>query len=59
MHAYHAFTGTPDRMVDGMLTTPAGIRTALTAYADLGVDEVMLYCYGFAPDQVDRLADVL
>ncbi|MFD0436469.1 LLM class flavin-dependent oxidoreductase [Streptomyces chartreusis] len=59
MHAYYAFTGMPDRMVDGMLTTPADIRAAITAYADLGVDEVMLYCYGLDPDQVDRLADVL
>ncbi|MEV5914378.1 LLM class flavin-dependent oxidoreductase [Streptomyces chartreusis] len=59
MHAYYAFTGMPDRMVDGMLTTPADIRAAITAYADLGVDEVMLYCYGLDPDQVDRQADVL
>ncbi|MFF8591919.1 LLM class flavin-dependent oxidoreductase [Streptomyces sp. NPDC015220] len=59
MHAYYAFTGTPDRMVSGMLTTPKAIREALTAYGDLGADEVMLYCYGLDPDQVDRLADVL
>ncbi|MFD0003574.1 LLM class flavin-dependent oxidoreductase [Streptomyces sp. NPDC127178] len=59
MHAYYAFTGMPDRMVDGLLTTPAEIRAALTAFADLGADEVMLYCYGLDPDQVDRLADVL
>ncbi|GHH24355.1 LLM class flavin-dependent oxidoreductase [Streptomyces lanatus] len=59
MHAYYAFTGTPDRMVAGLLTTPAEIRAALTAYADLGVDEVMLYCYGQDPDQVDRMADVV
>ncbi|MFG1670656.1 LLM class flavin-dependent oxidoreductase [Streptomyces sp. Y7] len=59
MRAYYEFTGMSDRMVDGMLTTPAEIRAALTAYADLGVDEVMLYCYGVDPDQVDRLADVL
>lgn len=30
-----------------------------TGFADLGADEVMLYCYGLDPDQVDRLADVL
>ncbi|MFI6011436.1 LLM class flavin-dependent oxidoreductase [Streptomyces sp. NPDC051243] len=59
MHAYYAFTGMPDRMVAGMLTTPAEIRAALTAFADLGADEVMLYCYGLDPDQVYRLADVL
>ncbi|MGW1954215.1 LLM class flavin-dependent oxidoreductase [Streptomyces sp. NPDC001920] len=59
MHDYYAFTGMADRMVAGLLTTPAEIRAALTAYADLGADEVMLYCYGLDPDQVDRLADVL
>lgn len=59
MHAYYSFTGMADRMVAGLLTTPAGIRAALTAFADLGADEVMLYCYGLDPDQVDRLADVL
>ncbi|WEH35184.1 LLM class flavin-dependent oxidoreductase [Streptomyces sp. AM 4-1-1] len=59
MHAYYTFTGTADRMVDGMLTTPAGIREAIAAFADLGADEVMLYCYGLGPDQVDRLADLL
>ncbi|MGW4348254.1 LLM class flavin-dependent oxidoreductase [Streptomyces sp. NPDC004690] len=59
MHAYYTFTGMADRMVAGMLTTPAEIRDAITAFADLGADEVMLYCYGLDPDQVDRLADVL
>ncbi|EFF88334.1 MmcJ protein [Streptomyces sp. e14] len=59
MHAYYAFTGMADRMVAGMLTTPTEIRDAITAFADLGADEVMLYCYGLDPDQVDRLADVL
>lgn len=59
MHAYYTFTGTADRMVDGLLTTRTGIRDAIKAFADLGADEVMLYCYGLDPDQVDRLADVL
>lgn len=59
MHAYYAFTGTPERMVSGMLTTPADVRTAITGFADLGADEVMLYCHGTDADQVDRLADLL
>jgi alkanesulfonate monooxygenase SsuD/methylene tetrahydromethanopterin reductase-like flavin-dependent oxidoreductase (luciferase family) len=59
MHAYYAFTGMADRMTAGMLTTPAAIRGAVTAFRDLGADEVMLYCYGTDPDQVDRLAGVL
>jgi hypothetical protein len=48
-----------DRMVAGMLTTPAGIREAITAFGDLGADEIMLYRYGPDPDQVDRLAEIL
>ncbi|MFF9409249.1 LLM class flavin-dependent oxidoreductase [Streptomyces anandii] len=59
MHAYYAFTGMPDRMVSGMLTTPPEIREAITAYGDLGADEVMLYCHGLDPAQADRLADLL
>ncbi|MFE1749110.1 LLM class flavin-dependent oxidoreductase [Streptomyces anandii] len=59
MHAYYAFTGMPDRMVSGMLTTPGEIREAITAYGDLGADEVMLYCHGLDPAQADRLADLL
>ncbi|UXY23187.1 LLM class flavin-dependent oxidoreductase [Streptomyces cynarae] len=59
MHAYYTFTGMADRMVAGMLTTPAEIQEAITAFTDLGADEVMLYCYGLDPAQVDRLADIL
>lgn len=59
MHAYYAFTGMPDRMVAGLLTTPTGIRDAIAGFTDLGADEVMLYCYGLDPHQVDRLADLL
>ncbi|MFE0325820.1 LLM class flavin-dependent oxidoreductase [Streptomyces sp. NPDC003753] len=59
MHTYYTFTGMADRMVAGMLTTPAEIREAITALTDLGADEVMLYCYGLDPAQVDRLADIL
>ncbi len=46
-------------MVSGMLTTPREIREAITAYGDLGADEVMLYCHGLDPAQADRLADLL
>ncbi|MFI0898342.1 LLM class flavin-dependent oxidoreductase [Streptomyces sp. NPDC020983] len=59
MHAYYAFTGMADRMVAGMLTTPAEIRTAVTAFGDLGADEVMLYCHGRDPHQVDRLTGIV
>lgn len=56
---YYAFTGMADRMAAGLLTTPTAVREAITALVDLGADEVMLYCYGLDPDQVDRLADVV
>jgi alkanesulfonate monooxygenase SsuD/methylene tetrahydromethanopterin reductase-like flavin-dependent oxidoreductase (luciferase family) len=59
MGAYYEFTGMADRMVSGMLTTRGEIRQAIAQYADLGADEVMLYCYGRDPNQVDRLADAL
>lgn len=59
MHAYYAFTGMSDRMVAGLCTTPTEIRAAITAFTDLGADEVMLYCHGLDPNQVDRLAEAL
>ncbi|MFG3046638.1 LLM class flavin-dependent oxidoreductase [Streptomyces sp. NPDC048241] len=59
MHAYYAFTGMADRMTAGLLTTPAEIREAIARFTDLGADEVMLYCYGLDPAQVDRLAEVI
>ncbi|MEV4341953.1 LLM class flavin-dependent oxidoreductase [Streptomyces sp. NPDC049590] len=59
MHAYYTFTGMADSMVADLLTTPAEIRAAIAAFTDLGADEVMLYCHGRDPNQVDRLADVL
>lgn len=58
MAAYYAFTGRADYMVEGMLTTPGQIRDAIARFADLGADEVMLYCHGRDPEQVNRLADL-
>ncbi|MEV5651343.1 LLM class flavin-dependent oxidoreductase [Nocardia sp. NPDC052254] len=59
MSAYYAFNEYGNSMVDGMLTEPAQIRTAAQQFADMGVDEVVFYCYGRDPEQVDRLADIL
>jgi alkanesulfonate monooxygenase SsuD/methylene tetrahydromethanopterin reductase-like flavin-dependent oxidoreductase (luciferase family) len=58
MTAYYAFTDRAEYMVEGMLTTTGQIREAITRLADLGADEVMLYCHGRDPDQVNRLADL-
>ena len=57
--AYYAFTDRATHMVDGMLTDTQQIRTVAQQFADLGVDEVIFYCYGRDPEQVDRLADIL
>ncbi|WP_290054423.1 LLM class flavin-dependent oxidoreductase [Nocardia nova] len=59
MSAYYAFSDYGANMVEGMLTTPEQIRTVTKQFADLGADEVIFYCYGRDPEQVDRLADVL
>ncbi|WP_328392109.1 LLM class flavin-dependent oxidoreductase [Nocardia sp. NBC_00416] len=57
--AYYEFTGIAENMLSGLRTTSAEIRSAIRQFADLGADEVMLYCYGADPDQVDRLADMI
>jgi hypothetical protein len=59
VHAYCAFTGTPERTVSGLLTSPAEVRTAISAFAALGAGEVIFHCHGTGPGQVDRLADLL
>ncbi|MFE6858082.1 LLM class flavin-dependent oxidoreductase [Nocardia sp. NPDC057668] len=59
MRAYYSFTDRADFMVNGMLTTPAEIRTAITQFDALGADEVVFYCYGTDPTQIDRLADTI
>lgn len=59
MGGYYAFTGRAEHMLNGLLTTPARIRDAVTAFTGIGADEVMLYCWASDPDQVDRLADTL
>ncbi|MFC4116344.1 LLM class flavin-dependent oxidoreductase [Nonomuraea zeae] len=56
---YYAFTGRPGFMVDGLLTDAARIKDAIARFADLGADEVMLYCYGRDAGQVDRIADIV
>ncbi|MCX0274199.1 LLM class flavin-dependent oxidoreductase [Nocardia zapadnayensis] len=57
--AYYDFTDWAENVVSGMGTTPDEIRAAIRQFTDLGADEVMLYCYGTDPDQVDRLADLI
>jgi alkanesulfonate monooxygenase SsuD/methylene tetrahydromethanopterin reductase-like flavin-dependent oxidoreductase (luciferase family) len=54
--AYYGFTSDAGRAADGLLTGTAPIRDAIRQLADLGADEVMLYCWARDPGQVGRLA---
>ena len=48
-----------ERVVNRILVTPSQIRSAITAFGDLGADEVIPYCFSPDPGQVDRLADIV
>lgn len=57
---YYGFLGPfGDQIADGALRTPAAIRDALTAFADIGCTELYLDATTSSPDQVDRLADLV
>jgi hypothetical protein len=43
----------------GVVTTPKLLRTVLAQYGQLGVDEVICYCWGRGVDQIDRICDAL
>jgi alkanesulfonate monooxygenase SsuD/methylene tetrahydromethanopterin reductase-like flavin-dependent oxidoreductase (luciferase family) len=45
--------------LDAWLTTPRQVRDAIAAFAGLGADETIVYCWSPDPDQVDRLADAV
>ncbi|MFB4284710.1 hypothetical protein ACBJ59_56230 [Nonomuraea sp. MTCD27] len=51
--------GFADGAVASMLTTPGQIRDTATQMADIGADEVMLYCWAPDVSQVDRFAGAL
>jgi alkanesulfonate monooxygenase SsuD/methylene tetrahydromethanopterin reductase-like flavin-dependent oxidoreductase (luciferase family) len=57
---YYAFTGPfAQRIADGLLTTPLGVREHLEGYADAGCDHLILFPAAVGGDQLDRLADAL
>jgi alkanesulfonate monooxygenase SsuD/methylene tetrahydromethanopterin reductase-like flavin-dependent oxidoreductase (luciferase family) len=56
---YYGFLENPGDMADRMLTTPERVREAVATFADLGADEVMLYCWATDVGQVDRIADAI
>ncbi|GAA0225248.1 LLM class flavin-dependent oxidoreductase [Cryptosporangium japonicum] len=53
---YYAFTGRDDW--GAPLSDPAEIADTVAAYREFGADELVLYCYGEDPAQIDALADV-
>jgi alkanesulfonate monooxygenase SsuD/methylene tetrahydromethanopterin reductase-like flavin-dependent oxidoreductase (luciferase family) len=56
---YYGFVENAGDIADRMLTTPQRVREAVVTFADLGADEVMLYCWTTDVDQVDRIADAI
>ncbi|MEU1817168.1 LLM class flavin-dependent oxidoreductase [Streptomyces roseifaciens] len=56
---YYDFGGRADHVANGVLTAPQQIREAVEAFAGIGADEVMLYCWSSDPAQIDRLAGAL
>jgi alkanesulfonate monooxygenase SsuD/methylene tetrahydromethanopterin reductase-like flavin-dependent oxidoreductase (luciferase family) len=54
---YYAFTGREGW--GAPLTEPARIAEAVAEYGALGADEVVLYCYGDDPAQVEALAAIV
>ncbi len=59
MGSYYGFTGDADHMLGGLLTTRGRVRGAVRAYADLGADGVVLYCWATDVAQVDRMVDLV
>jgi alkanesulfonate monooxygenase SsuD/methylene tetrahydromethanopterin reductase-like flavin-dependent oxidoreductase (luciferase family) len=57
--AYYGSGEYTAQVLDGVVTTPQRIREAIAAFADLGADEMVLYCWSRDVDQVNRLADVV
>ncbi|GAA3562657.1 LLM class flavin-dependent oxidoreductase [Amycolatopsis ultiminotia] len=61
-HAIRSYYGEgeyADQAAERTLTSPRQIRDVITAFGDLGVDELMLYCWSPEPEQVHRLADAV
>lgn len=59
LRAYYGDAEYTEHAVEGMLTTPAQLRDAVQAFAGIGADELMLYCWSSDPEQLDRIADLI
>ena len=53
---YYAFTGHPGW--DSPISEPDAIAETIDGYRQLGVDELVLYCYSDNADQIEELADL-
>ncbi|MFB9909367.1 LLM class flavin-dependent oxidoreductase [Allokutzneria oryzae] len=53
---YYSFSPRASSIAERLITTPHGIRDAVSGFADLGADEVILYCWSPAAGQVEDLA---
>ncbi|MFI1989975.1 LLM class flavin-dependent oxidoreductase [Actinoplanes sp. NPDC020271] len=54
---YYAFTGRPGW--GAPMSAPAQIAETVAAYREFGADELIFYCYGDDPRQVELLADIV
>jgi hypothetical protein len=54
---YCAFTGRSGW--GAPLTDPSEIRDVAAAHREFGADELVCYCYGDDPDQIEILADLV
>lgn len=60
LREYYAFLGPyADRVAESALRSPAAIRDAVSAFADIGCTELYFDATSASADQVDRLADVV
>lgn len=59
LQAYYAGYPREQAIVDRLITTREGVREAAAASADLGADELILYCWSTDPDQIGELASVV
>jgi alkanesulfonate monooxygenase SsuD/methylene tetrahydromethanopterin reductase-like flavin-dependent oxidoreductase (luciferase family) len=57
--SYYGSNPYVDQILAGLPTTREAVQQTIDAYADLGVDELMLYCWSGDTAQVERLAELV
>ncbi len=56
---YYGASNYTTQVIDRTVTSRQQVRDAITAFDDLGIDEVIFYCWSRQPTQVDQLADAI